>query len=166
MLSKDILNKLKIGEHAVEMQECLISNTKIVYKVTLYTCKRGLFKNHYSEFIFPFYFNTKALAEEFLQHYDDFQLCWGSYWDNGDRACLMLYAKNSTQEKKYWMVDCDKPNTNKAQLTEGGVWGGVVNTSGRYSVCNFDNINYLGILYREYIITETKNKYCFIMVKE
>ena len=178
-MTKEELLTYKDGEKAVEIQEFQIAATDTVcpgptvYKVTIYSnIKKGFFGNvKYDKYIFPFYFNSKKLVEDFLKYFDYFYIDeYGEYWDGQDIDCLML--KMYDFDYSYYMNDCIKSEStaanNKSQLQENGIWDGYVvnNNDGRYWMFNRTKIYFTDILKLKCIPIETKNIYHYKMTKD
>ena len=121
------LNKLKVGEKAVDIQEYYWGhNGKILaYKVTIYTyVKYLLFFKKIKEFTFPFYFVSKEFALEFLKVYENYDF-------------IELYSKLIIKSKtikspkhSYLMISAyNKPSTPCSKydvLQIDGIWNGIV----------------------------------------
>lgn len=166
-MDKQILNNLNIGEHICEMQEYILHKETVI-KTTVYTCKKRLFRKYFDTFEIPFYFKSKELAIEFLKYWDEFE--WGSttYWDNKEKFCYGINHINGS--KCYIMVDDYKLRNSqqfsyKCQLTENGVWGGIICTDGRYYTNSPDNVYYTKIFELESLPIETNKTYMFKMIK-
>lgn len=81
-MNQEILDNLKIGEKAADIQEYFWGRNgeKLVYKVTIYECtkfpvKFGPFlrlfqKRGIDKYVVPFYFETKELAQEYIKYSD------------------------------------------------------------------------------------------------
>jgi len=177
-MTKEELLTYKDGEKAVEIQEYQIAATDVicpgplVYKVTIYSnIKKGFFGNvNYDEYVFPFYFKSKKLVEEFLKYFDYFYIEDGDYWNDGDKSCLKL--KMYDYDYSYYMNDCIKSESNatngKSQLQDNGVWDGYVvnNNDGKYYMFERTRIYFTDILKLKCIPIETKNIYHYKMTKD
>ena len=172
-MTKEELLTYKDAEKAVEIQEFQIGATddicqcQLVYKVTVYSnIKKGFFGNvKYDKYIFPFYFNSKKLIEDFLKYFDYFYINNGKYWDESYTNCLML--KMHGFDYSYYMNDCIKNAiNNKSQLQENGIWDGYVvnNEDGKYFMRN--KIYFTDILKLKCIPIKTKNIYLYKMTKD
>lgn len=126
-MDEKILKTLKPGEQLVEMQECLLHSRK-VYEVTIYT-KRRLFG--YSKYTYPFYFDTKEVAELFLKYRSYFGLYEKrpTYAWSSNEKYLYLKLENSEHDTMYIMIDDHKLHNNgiKYQLERNGIWAGEIN---------------------------------------
>ena len=167
-MDKQLLNTLNKGEKLVEMTEVTIHG-KTVIKTILYTCTGvNIFnKRKIETYEFPFYFETKELAEEFLKYWDELKLYVDSYWDNKNKPCFSLYANNQKSNTTYIMIDSWKNKIfAKNQLCKNGIWGGQVikYLDGRYFTYENDCFDYKEIFNLENV---GKNRtYIFKMVKD
>lgn len=177
-MDQNILNDLKAGERVVEMQECILHEQTVI-KVTVYTGivkkKNWIFFSKeyksYEVYEFPFYFESKEFANEFLQHYGKFEVKIDTFFNDDHRyeECYILGLSNFNTRVKYYMVDSFKEkNIHKfhqyGQLTSNGVWGGTVNMDGHIMTLNNQNIKYTDIYLYENIAQETNKVDVFKMV--
>ena len=126
-MDKNILNTLKPGEHLVEMQECSLHNRTVI-EVTIYT-KRRLFGC--KKYTYPFYFDNKKIAENFLKYRSFFGIYekHPSYMSWNEDKFLYLKLENSDHNALYVMVD-DYQSHNygvRYQLKRNGIWAGEIN---------------------------------------
>ena len=172
VMDKNILKNIvecDTDDKVVEMQEYTLQNTT-VYKVTVYyDIKKVLWKYKYKTYIFPFYFETKALAKKFLEYWDEFEILNGIYWNSRDRDCYMI-KYNSNNANEYWMVDSFKWKSREyydgyCHLQKGGVWSGKINTDAHYRVYSAHNFLFTDIFNIDNIARETSNTYVFKMIK-
>ena len=140
-MTQEELNKLKVGEKAVDIQEYYWGpDGKILtYKVTIYTCvKYLLFFKKIKEYTFPFYFVSKEFALEFLKVYENYEfkrikICIDSYadiWKHG----IFIFPKNIQNQKfNYILISAyhkiSTPESEYDILFKNGIWGGIVCTS-------------------------------------
>ena len=135
-MTQEELNKLKVGEKAVDIQEYYWGeNGKILaYKVTIYTCvKYLLFFKKIKEFTFPFYFVSKEFALEFLKVYENYKFKYiniSSLYEKPEYA-IIIYAKNIQNQKyNYVLVSAYRKNstavTDYETIINDGIWGGKV----------------------------------------
>lgn len=154
---------------AVEMQEFILQD-KIVYKVSVfYNIRKILWKYTCKEYVFPFYFETKEIVQEFLKYWDDFEIVYGEYFNNNYRRCYQLKHHNITSNE-YWMVDAFKWKQREyydgyCHLEKGGVWGGIINTDAHYRIYQTRNFRFIEIFNIDNIARETSNTYVFKMIK-
>ena len=105
-MTQEELNKLKVGEKTVNIQEYYWgpNGKNFAYKVTIYTCiKYLLFFKKIKEYTFLFYFVSKEFALEFLKVYEnqDFKkikICTDSYaniWE----CEIFIFPKNIQKQK-------------------------------------------------------------------
>ena len=98
-MTKEELNKLKVGEKLVDIQEYYYgTNGKILaYKVTIYTCvKYLLFFKKIKEYTFPFYFVSKEFALEFLKVYENYKFEYINISKDYEKPkyAIKIYDKN------------------------------------------------------------------------
>jgi len=171
-MTNDILNGLNVGEHVVEIQECVLHDQSVV-KVTIYKCISISWLSKHRDietYEFPFYFKSKEIAEDFLQYYKKFEVRYDSYWDERNKECYTLRLSHYDTHLKYYMVDDFKHENrynfrDKCQLGKRGVWNGIVNTDGQYYTYERNNINFKDIFKFEDIATETNKSYIFKMIE-
>ena len=129
-MDKQLLNTLNKGEKLVEMTEVTLHEETVI-KTILYTCMGvNIFnKRKIKTYKFPFYFETKELAEEFLKYWDDLWICETAYWDNKSKPCFGLCV-GGQETMPYIMVDSWRNDVfsidPKNQLLKNGIWGGQV----------------------------------------
>ncbi len=137
-MKADILNSLKLGEKAADIQEYYwgINGERLVYKVTIYTCEKVPFlrifkKRHIDEYVVPFYFETKELAQEYIEYSD--KVWFRPLTGDGYALFLTNYEK---QKYDYYLVSAAEyfsaPISKDHIMYTGGVWNGKVNF-GSYS---------------------------------
>lgn len=161
-MKEEILEKLKPGEKAVDIQEYFWGeNGKYkVYKVILYTCKsrrRFLFHNYtyIDKYEYPFYFYTKEIAESFMSCHDKFVIsekkCINDF-DNFEDGYAISLKEGDSGRNTYYLVDVvhpySMPESRSRHLIKGGIWGGEVNCSCKW-VYKDKNIKYTDIIERE-----------------
>lgn len=180
-MNKEVLNSLKDGEQVVEMSECVLHNETVI-KVIVYKChikikRTGFFKiksieqREFDRYEYPFYFSSKEFAQDFIENCGNFNIYQTTYYDDKDIPCYGIKLSKYDTHLTYIMVDSFKlKNENyfhsKCQLTERGVWGGVINTDGRYYTHTRQNIKYKDILKFENIAEETGKTYTFKLVTQ
>lgn len=133
-MKQEELNKLKVGEKAVDIQEYYWGpNGKILaYKVTIYTCvKYLLFFKKIKEFTFPFYFVSKEFALEFLKVYEKYEFEYQYINFSKTEYATKIYIKNIQNQKyNYVLISAyHKLSTAISQsdtLINDGVWAGKV----------------------------------------
>ena len=132
-MNKEVLNNLAIGEKAADIQEYHWGKNgeKLVYKVTIYTCKSLLFGKYTSKYTFPFYFKTREFAEEFVQNHDKYEFKKFHLEDYCDTVHVhyKIYPKNVGFKKtkcEYSLVTASIADYNVALLEIGGIWDGFV----------------------------------------
>lgn len=138
-MTQEELNKLKVGEKLVDIQEYYWGpNGKILaYKVTIYTCVKYLvFFKKIKEYTFPFYFVSKEFALEFLKVYEKYDFNYIELI--GCSYGIILTLKNlKIQKFKYVLIDAYKnintPVSAYDTLIEGGIWGGKISSTCIYS---------------------------------
>ena len=139
-MNKEVLNSLKLGEKAADIQEYYWgkNGSKLVYKVTIYERIKVPFLRVFKrevidEYVVPFYFETKELAEEYIKYSDqiwfrDLNLDYG-FGGYG------LFLKNySNQKNEYYLVNATGVPYDKDQemlLYKDSVWNGKINPSYR-----------------------------------
>ena len=134
-MKQEILNNLKLGEKAADIQEYYwgTNGERLVYKVTIYTCEKIPFlkifkKRGINEYVVPFYFETKELAQEYIEYSDKvwFRPLTGAF--NGYALFLTNYEK---QKYEYYLVSAVDyflvPVSEDHIMCKGGVWNGKVN---------------------------------------
>ena len=171
-MDKEILKNTKPGEKLVEMLE-YTQHGETVYQVTVYLCKKGLFRKRFSKFRYPFYFKTKEFAEEFLKYYDEFIIVSTSYWDKHDIGCYGL-AHRKEIDTVFVMIDSDKQKRysehigEHAQLQYDGVWDGLVCESqhGEYGTHDMYMFDFKKIYDRINIAINGTKQYIFKMEAE
>lgn len=170
-MDQALLDNLNKGEKLVEMTEYK-SHGKLVYCVTVYICYDISFfgKRKIKEYTYPFYFISKAFAEEFLKYWGEFDIVQTTYWDHENIKDIDCYAL-VLNEDEYILVDTYKGSIssykNKAQLGDWGIWAGdvVAYEYGRYSTDSLWRINYKTIFDIEDIGRSTNKSYIFKMVE-
>ena len=168
MTKEEISKALKPGHQIVEIIECGRCN-RTIYDVYIY--KRipfffGLF-SRVKKSTFPFYFETKELAEEFLKFYPEIYPVGGSYWDSNDIFCYHL--SSDFCENAYAMVDAFKQkgyiqgHKDKHFLQSNGVWGGVICKNAEYHTFDSNCMDYKLIYDLEYRFNakETGNRFYY-----
>lgn len=135
-MNQEILDSLKIGEKAVDIQEYYHgkNGSLLVYKVIIYECiRKFLVFKKIESFAYPFYFNTKELAENFIKDIDKFEIIKNTYnLRHGTIHIYSLFPKEFEQPKNiYYMVDARHPfscaESHSMRLDDNGIWGGLVN---------------------------------------
>lgn len=172
-MDKQLLNTLNKGEKLVEMTEVTLHEETVI-KTILYTCVGvNIFnKRKIETFEFPFYFETKELAEEFLKYWDELWICETTYWDNKFKPCFGLYVSGGQEIKPYIMVDSWRNEVfnidPKNQLSKNGIWGGQVvkYDNGRHFTFKGDCFDYKKIFDLENVGKNTNRTYIFKMVKD
>ena len=147
-MNQEILDNLKIGEKAVDIQEYYHgkNGSTLVYKVIIYECVRKflIFKKIES-YSYPFYFVSKEFAESFIKDIDKFDIIKNNYnMRYGNIHAYSLYPKQFESPKyRYFMVDARHPyvlsETHSMRLENEGIWGGIV---------NYESMDPYGELYR------------------
>ena len=168
MAKEEISKVLKKDNQIVEIIESGRCN-QIIYDVHIY--KRvpfffGLF-SRIKKTTFPFYFETKELAEEFLTFYPEIYHTNGSYWDGDDIDCYFLTSDYC--EHDYAMVDAFKrkgytpSHSDKYFLRTNGVWGGVICKNAEYHTFSSNFMDYKKIFDLEgsFNSKETGNRYYY-----
>ena len=133
-MTQEELNKLKVGEKAVDIQEYYWGeNGKILaYKVTIYTCvKYLLFFKKIKEFTFPFYFVSKEFALEFLKVYENyiFECINISGLYEKPKYAIKIYVKNIQNQKNNYVLISAYHNIAESEydtLINADIWGGKV----------------------------------------
>ena len=187
-MTHEELNKLKVGEKAVDIQEYYWGeNGKILaYKVTIYTCvKYFLFFKKIKEYTFPFYFVSKEFALEFLKVYEKYGFKHIKFYDSdiytygGDYDYydgILMFNKNIQNQKfNYKLISAyDKfstPETKHDTLLINGIWGGLVNSTDINKLRHWksDCFNYSVIDIKEQMAAKegtTGKTYSFKMIEE
>lgn len=154
-MDKEILNTLKPGEKAVDIQEYYWGENGhlLVYKVTIYKCKkRAIFFKHIEEFTYPFYFASKKFAEEFIQNHEKFQI-WAKEDEYNKTHYYMTVKDYNSKSHKFYMIDTRYSHGGIfVQLQKGYIWNGTVNKkefSQNYNIDIDYNLYYLDILEHE-----------------
>lgn len=168
MTKEEISKVLKKNNQVVEIIEGGRCN-QIIYDVYIY--KRvpfffGLF-SRIKKTTFPFYFETKELAEEFLTFYPEIYHTDGSYWDGNYIDCYFLTSDYC--EHDYAMVDAFKQkghipsHSDKYFLQKNGVWGGVICKNAEYHTFSSKCMDYKKIFDLEgsFNTKETGNRYYY-----
>jgi hypothetical protein len=168
MTKEEISKVLKKNNQVVEIIECERS-ARTIYDAYIY--KRislffGLF-SRIKKTTFPFYFETKELAEEFLTFYPEIYHADGTYWDHGDIHCYFLTSNQC--EHDYAMVDAFKQkgyataHSDEYFLQSNGVWGGVICKNAEYHTFSSNCMDYKKIFDLEYQFNskETGNRYYY-----
>jgi len=180
-MDQEILNKLNDGEQLVEMIECILHDETVI-KAIVYKCHvnievKGFWNQEkiehkeFTSYEFPFYFSSKEFAQDFIENIGNFEIYSTTYYDDKDYPCYAIKLQKYKTHLKYIMVDSFKWKNkqyfnSKCQLQERGVWGGIVNSDGRYYTLSTENLTYKEILKFENIAEETKKTYIFKMIKE
>ena len=169
MTKKEISKVLKKDKQIVEIIEGTRC-TRTIYDVCIYKRIRflsGLF-SIIKKITFPFYFETKELAEEFVKFYPEIYHTAGSYWDGDDKFCYFL--SSSFCENDYAMVDAFKQKgyiptkrDDKYFLQKKGVWGGVICKDAEFHIFNSNCMDYKKIYELEgsFNVCETGNRYYY-----
>jgi hypothetical protein len=168
MTKEEISKVLKKNNQVVEIIEGERCN-QIIYDVYIY--KRvsfffGLF-SRIKKTTFPFYFETKELAEEFLTFYPEIYHTDGSYWDGNNIDCYFLTSDYC--EHNYAMVDVFKKkgytpsDSDKYFLRRNGVWGGIICKDADYHTFSSNYMDYKKIFDLEgsFNAKETGNRYYY-----
>ena len=176
-MKNDALNNLKVGEQLVEMQECTLHNMNVI-EVTLYKCISSFFGfKKIKTYVFPFYFTSKELVENFLKFYNYFKIGRDPLRWFDDIKCISLIVKGQTG--KYHMVDeykcidynksrISNPYTFKpCALEEKGIWDGKLNdTTDMYPSYMNQSYNFMELLDRCNIPIKNEKTYMFKMIEE
>lgn len=168
MTKEEISKILKKDNQVVEIIEGVRCN-QIIYDVYIYKHVPfffGLF-SRIKKTTFPFYFETKELAEEFLTFYPEIYHTYGSYWDGEDIDCYFLTSDYC--EHDYAMVDVFKQkgytpsHSDKYFLRTNGVWGGVICKNAEYHTFSSCCMDYKKIFDLEGSLNpkETGNRYYY-----
>ena len=151
-MTHEELNKLKVGEKAVDIQEYYWGeNGKILaYKVIIYTCiKYLLFFKKIKEFTFPFYFVSKEFALEFLKVYEKYNFKYVKFYDSDIYTYgedydyydgILMFSKNIQNQKfNYKLISAynkiSTPVTMYDTLHINGIWSGLVSSSDINKLC-------------------------------
>ena len=154
-MNQETLNNLQIGEKVADIQEYFHGKNgkDLVYKVTIFECieKRILhiFKTReIKEYVFPFFFKTKEIAEEFLAQCDNYNVILDRCYIGGlNIHAYMLEPRNISKPKnRYILVDKNKSLFGECAPINAmhDVWDGYVNYSA-YSLKNSYTINFKDI---------------------
>lgn len=127
-MNKDILNSLNTGEKAVDIQEYFYGEAgcKTGYQVTIYTCHKFIFR-YIKKYTIPFYFKTKELAQDFLKHLPEIELCSDRMrigFDNHKITAYYIKFKNKKQKHIYYLYNWDNQC---GHLTTNDIWDGNIN---------------------------------------
>lgn len=128
-MNKDILNSLNIGEKVADIREYFYGDGggKTGYQVTIYTCHKFIFR-YIKKYTIPFYFKTKELAQDFLKHLPEIELCSEKMrielLDNHKITAYYIKFKNKKQKHIYYLYNW---NNQYGQLITGDVWDGRIN---------------------------------------
>ena len=171
-MDKNILNKLKVNEQIVEMQECTLHDMNVI-EVTLYKCIRKFGFKKIEIYTFPFYFASKELVEKFLKFYNYFEICHINLRWSG-KHCISLKVQNAGP---YHMVDafkkkhyCEHESSCKffsCTLDDKGIWNGELNdTSDMYPSNMEDNYNFMQLLDMCNIPIKGEKIYTFKMIEK
>ena len=171
-MDKQLLNTLNKGEKLVEMTEITLHDETVI-KTILYTCVGVNIFNKWKieTYEFPFYFETKELAEEFLKYWDELRICKTIYWNNIDKPCFGLYISGQ-ENMPYIMVDSWRNDVftvdPKNQLSKNGIWGGQVikYVNGQHFTFKGDCFDYKKIFALENVGKNTNKTYIFKMVRD
>lgn len=128
MNKKELKNNLNPGEKVADILEYHYgqNGNKLVYQVTVYTCRKFLFFKYISTYKFPFYFASKKLAEEYLQYIDKFEIDFETEQDMWGDSCGIYYILIPKNIKKpHYMHKMN--NVDIISLHKGEVWNGYVN---------------------------------------
>lgn len=135
-MDKNVLNGLNPGEKAVDIQEYHWGKNgyKLVYKVTIYTCKSLLFTKYISKYEFPFYFESKTLAEEYIQVHDSYEIYEAPKYDSYYQCTNIYYAIKpagvNTKKLHYdYLLICTDSYVGTL-LEPGEIWKGYI------KICN------------------------------
>lgn len=176
-MDSKLLNELNKGDKLVEMTEYTLHN-EIVYDVSIYMCEgiSLLFKHRkIKKYLYPFYFKSKQIANDFLSYWGDFHIVETTYWKDGEHNCYALVLNNDYQNRKFVMIDSYKRKLysgligEHAQLEQHGVWDGIVleASHGRYSTYDTHMFNFKKIYEIVDLPRKTNSKsYIFKMIKE
>ena len=163
-MNQEILNSLKYGEKAVEINGRAITRDKeeimTVYEVIFYTCKKSVVEHlfrkdeefkKFEKYIVPFYFTTKEIATEFIESWDLFEIEKLTYWDKEDHRCYGFSVKGDPKNRKVYFVDDYKRKypdifEKKYQLEFQGIFGGYCCLDGKYSTWEYELIEFSKIL--------------------
>ena len=180
-MTKEELNKLKVGEKLVDIQEYYYgTNGKILaYKVTIYTCvKYLLFFKKIKEYTFPFYFVSKEFALEFLKVYENYKFEYINISKDYEKPkyAIKIYDKNIQNQKyNYVLISAYRkistPESKYDTLINNGVWGGNVCVADNYNLTYWyaHCLNYIYINENEKIAAKegtTGKTYSFKMIEE
>jgi len=151
-MTQEELNKLKVGEKAVDIQEYYWGpNGKILaYKATIYTCvKYLLFFKKIQEYTFPFYFESKEFALEFLKEYENYNFV--KFYNR-----LKIESKIIKSPKhKYVMISSYdnpyRPCSKYDVLKIGSLWKGLVYKIDRDDECWKDEYDKYSCMHYSYI---------------
>ena len=148
-MDKDILNSLKLGEKVADIQEHYWGQNgeKLVYKVTIYTCKSLLFGKYISKYEYPFYFKTKEFAEEFIQVHDKYKFDEFYRTDYADHTYThyKICPKNISFRNakcEYVLVVSTFADHNVTYLTPGSIWDGYIECRNKRHKSNFNYKKY------------------------
>lgn len=170
-MKNDTLTNLKIGENLVEMQECTLHDMNVI-EVTLHKCVSIFGFKKIKTYIFPFYFTSKELVNEFLKFYNYFEISQEPLRWFDDIKCISLIVKGQT--RKYHMIDeykciyynkhyISKPCT----LEEKGIWNGKLNdTNDMYPDLMDKCYNFMELLDKCNIPIKSEKTYMFKMIEE
>ena len=176
-MSQEELNNLKVGEKAADIQEYYWgpNGERLVYKVTIYTCEKVPFlkifkKRHIDEYVVPFYFETKELAQKYIEYSNKvwFRPLTGAF--NGYTLFLTNYEK---QKYDYYLVSAVKyfstPITEDNIMYKGGVWNGKVNFGSYRRLYKTQSIYFTQVFEKEKRASKegtTGKTYSFKMIEE
>lgn len=132
-MNKEELNSLLPGEKAADILEYHygLNGSKLVYEVTVYTCKKLLFTKYISTYKFPFYFSNRKLAEEYLQNIDKFEidtLIEYDMWGDSCGSCYVIIPKNIKNLHYVHRMICSYTNKHGGHLHKGEIWDGYVDS--------------------------------------
>lgn len=173
-MTQEELNKLKVGEKLIEMQECTLHDMNVI-EVTLYKCVSVFGFRKIKTYTFPFYFTTKELVESFLKFYNYFEISQEPLKWNNIIKCISLVVKGQTG--KYHMVDEYKNvyynkhyynyKFKSCALEEKGIWDGKLNnTSDIYPRDMNKCYNFMELLDNCNIPIKSEKIYMFKMIEE
>lgn len=135
-MNQEVLNNLAPGKKAVDIQEYYWGeNGRILcYKLIIYECiekRYFLFfkKKEISEYTYPFYFQTKELAEQFIQEYDKYIINYHKTLYCNPMTFYTIELKND-KVNEYYMAEAyqnkETPLSKLEYLQKGGIWGGYI----------------------------------------
>ena len=123
-MDKKILDNLKIGEKAVDIQEHFYGRNgkNVSYRVTFFSCVSTIFGfRRIKKYTMPFYFNTKDLATKYIEEHEKF------IFDCDETGFFLYPSKNADKDifRKYYLIR--KDSISNMVLSENKIWDGTVN---------------------------------------